>query len=87
MMINQAMMCGRPVLAFEMGVAEDLVHRGTTGYRARLNDSDDLACGLDELLSMNRDTRRHYEQHCRDLALQRYSPQVYINAWEALLHQ
>ena len=87
MMINQAIMCGRPVLAFEMGVAEDLVHRGTTGYRAQLKDSDDLACGLDELLSMNRDTRSYYEQHCRDLALRKYSPQVHINAWEALLHQ
>lgn len=43
MMINQSIMCGTPVVSFEMGVALDLVITGQTGYRAKLKDSVDLA--------------------------------------------
>lgn len=46
MMIPEAMLCGTPVVAFEMGGAPDLVQNGETGYMAKLGDTDDLARGL-----------------------------------------
>jgi glycosyltransferase involved in cell wall biosynthesis len=50
MMIPEAMLCGTPVVAFEMGGAPDLVVTGETGYLARLGDAADLARGIEELL-------------------------------------
>ena len=49
MMINESIMCGTPVVCFDMGVARDLVHTGRTGYRAALRDSSDLAFGIREV--------------------------------------
>ncbi|HEY5124202.1 MAG TPA: glycosyltransferase [Ignavibacteria bacterium] len=37
-MINQSIMCGTPVVVFEMGVATDLVETGITGFRAKNKD-------------------------------------------------
>ncbi len=53
MMINQSIMCGTPVVSFEMGVSLDLVITGETGYRARLKDSGDLAQGIFNILNLS----------------------------------
>lgn len=52
MMINQSIMCGTPVVAFEMGVALDLVITGQTGYRAKLAESEDLAKGIEYVVTL-----------------------------------
>jgi glycosyltransferase involved in cell wall biosynthesis len=53
MMINESLLCGTPVVSFEMGVAVDLVHTDRTGYRARLKDEQDMAAGLRRMLELN----------------------------------
>jgi glycosyltransferase involved in cell wall biosynthesis len=55
MMINQSIMCGTPVVSFEMGVALDLVKNGETGYRAKIKDSVDLAQGIYNILTLESD--------------------------------
>lgn len=69
LMINQAIMCGTPVVTFELGVAYDLVHIGKTGYRAKLKDPFDLAKGLAQILSLSREEANVYSAECRKLAL------------------
>jgi glycosyltransferase involved in cell wall biosynthesis len=51
MMIPEAMLCGTPVVAFDMGGAPDLVASGQTGYLARLRDAADMAHGIEQVLS------------------------------------
>lgn len=70
LMINQSIMCGRPVVSFDMGVAPDLVHSGITGYRAKLKDSQDLAHGLELILGMSEDRGRIISDNCRKLGLE-----------------
>jgi glycosyltransferase involved in cell wall biosynthesis len=70
LMINQAIMCGRPVVSFDMGVAPDLVHSGLTGYRARLKDSKDLAYGLQSILELEENSWIEVSQNCRQLGLE-----------------
>jgi glycosyltransferase involved in cell wall biosynthesis len=73
-MVNQSMMCGTPVVSFEMGVSLDLVITGKTGYRAKLKDNKDLANGLLEILSQNNASYKKLSVNCRELALELCSP-------------
>jgi len=61
LMINQSIMCGTPVVAFEMGVALDLVVTRETGYIAKLRDSSDLANGIKYVLDLN---EHQYDEMC-----------------------
>ena len=76
LMINQSIMCGTPVVAFEMGVAMDLVLTGRTGYRAKLNDFKDFATGIDYVLSLDDSEYKKMSTECRELALSLYGTAV-----------
>lgn len=69
MMINESILCGTPVVSFDMGVAPDLVHTGRTGYRARLRDAADMAAGLVSLLEMDADSIQAMRTECRALGV------------------
>lgn len=74
MMINQSIMCGTPVVAFEMGAAIDLVITGKTGYRAKLKDTSDLANGLQIILDLNEKEYTRMSENCRELGLELCHP-------------
>lgn len=84
-MINQSILCGTPVVAFEMGVALDLVINGETGYRARLKDSEDMAKGLHALLTVRPDEYRRISENCRNLGLRNCTHEVQIKEFEKIL--
>lgn len=72
-MINQSIMSGTPVVAFEMGVALDIVKTGKTGYLAKWKDAGDLAQGINQLLDMPSNKFKQMRKNCRELALKMYS--------------
>jgi glycosyltransferase involved in cell wall biosynthesis len=85
MMINQSMMCGTPVVSFEMGVAPDLVKSGQTGYIARLKDCNDMAQGLFNVLSLNAGDYKKISDNCRELALEMCSPETQMAKIESII--
>lgn len=84
-MINMAIMSGVPTVAFEMGVSLDLVHTGETGYRAKFNDPEDLAKGIEYLLNLSESQYQAMSQHCRDIALQTFSKRCQRDFFNNLL--
>ena len=84
-MINQSLMCGTPVVSFEMGVASDLVKTDETGYLARIKDSKDLAQGVFNILMLNRANFDKLSENCRNLALKLCSPEIQINKFEKII--
>lgn len=84
MMVNQSVMCGTPMVAFNTGVAEDIVHTGKTGYLARLFDSADLAEGIQYMLSLNNNELNNMSQYCRSFALENFSMKIYAQKITAL---
>jgi glycosyltransferase involved in cell wall biosynthesis len=78
MMINQSIMCGTPVVSFEMGVTLDLVETGKTGYRAKIKDTVDMAQGIYNILTLDSDKYKQLSKNCRELALSLYSPEVHL---------
>jgi glycosyltransferase involved in cell wall biosynthesis len=85
MMINQSIMCGTPVVAFEMGVAFDLVITGQTGYRAKLRDWNDFAKGIKSILSADDGSAIKMKENCRTLGLELCSPLKIREAFNKLL--
>ena len=47
MMVNYSMACGRPVVAFPVGIAQDLVVHKETGWMAEMQNITDFAKGLE----------------------------------------
>lgn len=84
MMINEAILCGTPVVSFDMGVAMDLVHTGETGYRAKLKDAADMAVGLLEVLKMDDGACQVMRQNCRDIGLKLCHPDAQVQAFRSL---
>ena len=85
MMVNQSIMCGTPVVSFEMGVSVDLVITGETGYRAKIKDSNDLAQGIFDILKLKSDDYDKLSMRCRELALNLYSPEARMKIFEDLM--
>ncbi|MBD2700685.1 glycosyltransferase [Spirosoma sp. BT702] len=84
-MVNQSIMCGTPVAAFNTGVAQDLVITGKTGYRAEISDFDDLAKGIHYLIQMNDDCYVKMAQNCRDMAVSLYGRRSFQQQIEQLI--
>lgn len=75
MMINESMMSGTPVVAFRMGVAEDLIEDGVTGVIAELCSVVAFADGMRRVLLWDADRRTAARHRCRSLALEKCSPE------------
>jgi glycosyltransferase involved in cell wall biosynthesis len=86
LMINESIMCGTPVVSFEMGGALDLVHTHKTGYRAMLKDSEDLARGIYRLLSLSDTEYAQTGANCRELGLKLCSPSVQLRGLQRIFN-
>ncbi|GAB3513180.1 glycosyltransferase [Spirosoma knui] len=79
MMVNQALMCGTPVVAFNTGVAQDLVITGETGYNARLGNVADLVRGLKFVLNLPEEQYERMAANCRNFAEKTFGKAVFRN--------
>jgi len=52
--IFESMACGTPIVAFKTGGVSEIISHLNNGYLANVGDADDLACGIDLLLSDGR---------------------------------
>jgi glycosyltransferase involved in cell wall biosynthesis len=79
-MINQSIMSGTPVLAYEMGVALDLVIDGETGFRVPLGNIDMMAKRLLEFLSLDAEILDRISKNCRAIGLEKCEPSSQMKA-------
>lgn len=73
MMVNESFMCGTPVVAFNMGVAMDLIIQNETGYIAKLKDSNAIALGIEAILGLDRQSYKDMRIKCREIGLEKLS--------------
>jgi len=80
MMVNESLMCGVPVIAFEMGVAVGLIKNGIHGYLAKLEDSNAFAKCILKFFEHNESEIKEMGKNCRKLALETnsYTKQIQI---------
>jgi glycosyltransferase involved in cell wall biosynthesis len=77
MMVIQSMMCGTPVVAFEMGNAEDFIVNGETGYMAQLHDAEQLKDGIRLFLNKTTEEKQQISDKCRSRAMAKSSYAVF----------
>ncbi len=77
-MVNQALSCGTPVVAFEIGTALDMVLGHNTGFCAKLRDSKDFAKGILGLFNASPDEYAAICSACRDIALERTTEESFV---------
>lgn len=86
-MVNQSIMCGTPVVCFNIGTAIDVIKNGKNGYRADLGNPDDLAHGLEYIYSLN---EREYEKmriQTREIALEMQSLKAFSKRIETTYNE
>ncbi|WP_043114930.1 glycosyltransferase [Solimonas soli] len=82
----EALACGTPCAAFDIGGFKDLIRNGYNGYRAQPFDASDLAAGIVSLLdadcdSLRRQSRETAERQLRDIDV----AMAYCRIYEAML--
>ncbi|EIA10239.1 glycosyltransferase [Flavobacterium frigoris] len=87
LMVNQAVMCGTPVVAFNVGVAVDLINSGITGYLSELYDSHSLAQNLFRILTMDNEMEMEMSKQCREMAIRTFSYKAAISNYNDLINQ
>lgn len=87
MMVNEAIMSGTPTLAFDCGVALDLVVDSETGFRCELKNSWQMAERLVRFVRMTAIERKTMSENCRKRGLRLSSASGQAAAFVALAEQ
>jgi glycosyltransferase involved in cell wall biosynthesis len=89
MMISEAMLCGTPVVAFNIGMATELIVHMKNGYIAKIGDSADLAMGIHYLLKS--DCIADIKKSAEETAKKVHSPEnvgnLYSDLFASLMFQ
>lgn len=76
MMVNQALSCGVPVVAFNIGTAIDVINGKNTGYVSKEISSQAFADGIKWWYELNDSEYSEVSRNCRNIALKTTSYKV-----------
>ena len=76
MMVNESILCGTPVVAFNIGVALDLVITNETGYLAEVGEVNDLARGIVKIIGLSPIKLAIMKKKCRAVGMNKTSMRV-----------
>lgn len=75
--IMEALSCGTPVVAFDIGGNKDMIEHQRNGYLAKKNDCNDFANGIEWIL--NYSNYNTLEKNCRKKVLKEFAEDNIIN--------
>lgn len=84
-MINQSLMCGTPLVSFNVGGSIDLVVTGQTGYNCGIPSVASLLQGLNYMINLTYSESLSLHDSCRRFALERLSVEVFINKFSQIV--
>ncbi|MEM0519058.1 glycosyltransferase [Aequorivita flava] len=85
MMINQSIMCGTPVVSFNIGVSLDLVINYKTGFKVANGDTLEFAKALNLILTLPTNELENMSFYCRNLGLEKTSMESICKLWKRIL--
>ena len=84
-MLNQSLMCGTPVIAFNIGVAPDFIVADNSGYTVQNRDSAAMAESIKTFIDKKYSEKEKMRLFCRDLALKSFSNNTMLKGLEEVL--
>lgn len=81
-MVNQSIMCGTPVVCFNIGTAIDVIKHKENGFKARLGNVNDFEDGLYYYYKMNQSTFKELRCNIRNNAVELQSLVSYADKIE-----
>lgn len=82
MMLLEALLCGTPAIAYNIGLARDLLETGKNGYRVELSDGNGFAKAMLQLLKTTHDEYQQLSSNARNFALTHFSNEVELVAYD-----
>lgn len=86
-MINQSLMCGTPVISFNMGVALDLIENHKTGVRVELKDTESFANAIRWAYQLSNDEQIKIRKQCRQIATDTCSKKAIEESFALLIKE
>ncbi len=86
-MINQAMACGTPVIAFDTGTAIDVIENDVNGYKTPLSEKERWGDGLLKICHMSETDYREMREQARKTALEKNSLGAFAKAIEDIYRE
>ena len=88
-MVNQSIMCGTPVVCFDIGTAWDVIENGKSGYKVKLKDEKAFGHAIGTIFAMNEEEYSKLRNSTREIALKFNSLKAFSdmveNTYEKLL--
>jgi len=86
-MVVQSLLSGTPVVAFNIGIAPEVILHKETGYIAQLADIHDFAQGIHFIYDLDNTQRKRMGEKCRELTIQNRNPDSFIKRFERLYEE
>ena len=77
-MLKQALSCGTPLVAFEMGAALDVLVGQGTGISVQIRDYEGLANGIIHIIRMTQGDYMDLRHRCRNYVLENSSKELFV---------
>lgn len=84
-MINQALMCGTPIVSFNVGGSIDLVVTGETGFNCGMPSVESLLEGMTYLVKLTDFKSSMLRESCRRIALKSLSVERFIEKFNQII--
>lgn len=81
-MVNQSIMCGTPVVSFNVGTAIDVIENGKSGYRVENKNSKAFSQAILNVFKMKNSTYESLRRSTREIALKYNSKQSFVRMIE-----
>ena len=86
-MVIQSLISGTPVVAFNIGIAPEVISNGETGYIAPLRNIDEFAKGIEYFYNMPKEKKAVISHMCRKSMVEGRNPQSFIKGFERLYNE
>lgn len=85
MMVCEAMLCGTPVVAFNIGIAKDAITDSVNSFSVPLKDTQAFAFSIKKIIQMNENEYEIISKQCSSFAQQTLSVKREIKDYENLM--
>ena len=87
LVLIEAMACGTPVVAFDLGPVKEIVQDGVTGFLCKPGDTKKMAELVNKIYDMPKAEYEKMRKNCRALVEEKFTNKKMVDSYEAFFNQ